>query len=115
MCYAWLFELVNHRHKSWTNTCLNLLNFMTIMFAGIYFLFISKDWAPLFYTLYFFAIVSNLIVAIVCPESPMWLLLQGKRQEAIKVLNYMAWFNGSKNRIADDTEFVESAALAKKL
>ena len=56
-----------------------MLDFMTIMFAGIYFLFISKDWAPLFYTLYFFAIVSNLIVAIVCPESPMWLLLQGKR------------------------------------
>ena len=69
----------------------------------------------MFYTLYCCAIVSNVIVAIVCPESPMWLLLHGKRQEAIKVLNYIAWFNGSKNRISDDTEFVESAVLAKNL
>ena len=54
------------------------------------------------------------MVLAICPESPKWLLLQGRQKEAIRVLNYIAKFNCSPNRIPEDTEFIE-AVLATKL
>ena len=49
-----------------------------------------------------------MLITALCPESPKWLLLQGKTKEAIDVLNYIAWFNRSKNRIPTNAKFVEA-------
>lgn len=39
---------------------------------------------------------------IAIPESPRWLLLKDPNSaEGKKVLNYIAWFNGSKRRVPD--------------
>ena len=42
---------------------------------------------------------------LVVPESPRYLFMNKKSKEAIKVLNYIAWFNFSKLRIPDDAQF----------
>jgi len=43
------------------------------------------------------------------PESAPWLLATGRRKRAIRTLNYIAWFNGSTERISMDANFVENA------
>ena len=48
-------------------------------------------------------------VSFLCAESPKWLLLQGRREEAIKSLNFIAKVNRSPNRIPEDAMFVECA------
>jgi hypothetical protein len=39
------------------------------------------------------------------PESPRWLLLNNRREEAIKNFNFIAWFNGSDMRVPEDAIF----------
>ena len=39
------------------------------------------------------------------PESPYYLVTTGKLKEGIESLNYIAWFNGSINRISDTAQF----------
>ena len=43
--------------------------------------------------------VLVLLYIVLAPESPRWLLINNRRDEAIDVLNYIAKFNCSKNRI----------------
>lgn len=86
-----------------------MLEFACFIFTGVYFLFISRDWQPLIYTFFYVHIAGYLLVTALCPESPKWLLLQGKRKEAIDALNYIAKINRSPNRISSSTYFAEQA------
>ena len=36
---------------------------------------------------------------IIVPETPRWLVLNGKDEQAEKVMNYISWFNGSSYRV----------------
>ena len=102
------------RHKVAASTCLNMGDFGTVLMVGVVFRFITPDWAPLFRTLYYLSLVGFVMSLILCPESPKWLLLQGRQKEAIRVLNKIAGLNLSQNRIPEDAEFIE-AAIAKNL
>ena len=46
-------------------------------------------------------------------ETPRWLLQNGRREEAIRTLNFIAWFNGVEERIPDNTQFVEAQNQVK--
>lgn len=108
VCYAWLFELVNQKDKSFANTCLNMGDYLVLLLAGLYFIFVSQDWAPLIMSIYFIDVAASLVILFLCSESPRWLLMQGRRQEAIQSLNFIAKVNGSTKKIAPETEFLES-------
>jgi len=43
--------------------------------------------------------VALVVFAWAIPETPKWLLINGKIDDAIDNLNYIAKFNGSANRI----------------
>ena len=72
-------------------------------------------------------IVCSIIYLWIIPESPRWMFLKkgGNCQEAIKNLNYIAWFNGSSYRIPEnavcdlsDGKMVDgsvSASMSKKV
>ena len=47
---------------------------------------------------------SIIIYLLFIPESPKWLLLicGGSSKKAIKILNYIAWFNNSEYRVPYD-------------
>ena len=47
-CYAWVFDFHLQKDKAFAATCCNIPDFASAFIVGIYFLFISKDWAPLF-------------------------------------------------------------------
>ena len=78
LCYAWLFEFMVQRYKVAANTCVNMGDFVTILIVGIVFLYVTPNWVPVFYGLYFAALGGFLGVLFLCPESPKWLLLQGR-------------------------------------
>ena len=52
--------------------------------------------------------VGTLIIFIYLfagPESPFYLIAKGDKKGGIDALNYIAWFNGSKNRISEKANF----------
>ena len=79
LCYAWIFEFMVQRCKVTANTCLNMGDFGSILIVGIVFLCVSPNWVPLFYSFYFAALIGFIGVIVICPESPKWLLLQGRQ------------------------------------
>ena len=50
---------------------------------------------------------------MIIPESPRWLFINkgNKSKEAINVLNYIAWFNGSQNRVPENAMFDQIGQL----
>ena len=42
-----------------------------------------------------------ILFLVLAPESPYYLITSGKQKKGIEVLNYIARFNGSNNRISD--------------
>ena len=82
---------------------------MVFIVAGVYFLFISRDWKPLIQVYMYCSIAGYLLVSALCVESPKWLLLQSRRKEAIDALNYIAKVNRSPNRISASSLFTEQA------
>jgi len=48
----------------------------------------------------------SILYLLIVPESPKWLLIKkgSRSKEAIKVLNYIAWFNGTTYRVPPNTE-----------
>jgi hypothetical protein len=53
---------------------------------------------------YFYAnCIATVLYICFIPESPSWLFMNdSKSEEGIKILNYIAWFNGSNLRVPDD-------------
>lgn len=107
--YSWTFEFLLKDHKPPAATMLNSLDYSCCIFGGVYFLVIGISASTLLWFFFALSLIGYFLVSIIVPESPKWLLLQGRREEAIKVLNYIAWINRSKTKIAPNTQFVECA------
>jgi len=58
---------------------------------------------------------SFVLTMAIVPESPKWLLIQGKREEAIKALNWIGRINGTKTPISESATFVESDIIPTTL
>ena len=50
---------------------------------------------------------SYIVVILVVPEAPRWLLINGKQAEAIDSFNYIASLNFSNHFISKQVTFVE--------
>ena len=108
LAYIWGFELTHSKQKSFASSTINLVDFSNAAVAGCFFLFVDNDWYPLYSTWVGMSAAAYIALLLFCVESPKWLLMQGRTREAIDALNYIAWFNGSPNRISYDTVFVEA-------
>ena len=114
LAYIWGFEITHSRHKSFASSTINLVDFSNAAIAGCFFLFVSNNWYTLYSAWVGMSATAYLVLLCFCTESPKWLLMQGRTQEAIAALNYIAWFNGSANRIPPDTDFVEAEIGKRK-
>ena len=87
---------------------INIFDAFPMVVTCFYFMFISKNWVHLSL---FFCILSYvaLIAALICPESPRWLLVSGRSSEAIEALNKIAQMNkvSSAKYIPANALFVE--------
>jgi|LauGreDrversion4_2_1035121.scaffolds.fasta_scaffold240266_1 inner membrane protein involved in colicin E2 resistance len=68
----------------------------------LYSLFISRNWFYLYLFMTSIGTLSFLIVLLLVPESPKWLLINGRKQEAVEALNKIAKINGVDSKIYDD-------------
>ena len=109
IAYSWTFEFLLKDHKPPAATMLNSLDYSCCILGGVYFLLIGINARTLIWFFFALSLIGYFLISILVPESPKWLLLQGRREEAIKVLNYIAWINRSKTKIAPNTQFVECA------
>ena len=110
--YACSTEFVPLENRSYAITAINFYNQLALVFFGIYCMFISRDWYA-FLLVNFLTNVFAFFILFVMPESPRWLIYGGRVDEAIKSLNYIAWFNGCDrdSYIPEDATFEEMAEL----
>jgi len=90
-----MFELVESKHKQMVNGVINAFDTSTLAFTSLYFLYVSRDWIYLYLTLAVAAAIAQTTLVLLIPESPKWLLIKGRRTEAIAALNRIAAFNSN--------------------
>ena len=102
--YVWASEVVPFNRRSKAFTLINVADALPPTITGLFYLLVSRNW----FTIYFISVVisySALLFAFICPNSPRWLLVNDKQDEAIQALNCIAKFNGSPVRISENTVF----------
>ena len=100
-----MFELVDDESKSLCATIINSNDILTFGYIGLTLMFLTPNLQGLVEVMFMVHTVLVLIYILLAPESPRWLLINNKREEAISVLNYIGRFNCSKNRIDERAEF----------
>jgi MFS family permease len=80
--YVWLSECVPLTHKPRAYSIINIFDALPLVLICLYFMFISRSWL---YINIGVTALSYLAFALIpfCPESPRWLLVNGRRLEAI--------------------------------
>ena len=80
--YVWASECVPLPKKSLVFTIINLVDAIPVAVTCLYFWFVSKDWYALNFYQLLICYVAFLAM-LICPESPRWLLVNGRSAEAI--------------------------------
>jgi len=101
VCYNWMFELCGNQHYSQANAAMNFSDALISVVVCGFFLLIKRDWKPILMVYSFLGISGILIQTIVIPESPKWLLINGRKKEAIEALNRISSLNCSKTRFSE--------------
>ena len=94
------------KQKALISTLINAYDCSTLALLSVFFKFVEPDTDRVLNIGYAIGLGASILYLLLVPESPKWLLIkQGPRsKEAIKVLNYIAWFNGSTYRVPPNTE-----------
>jgi len=71
------------KHKGIASGLLGSYDCITVAVIPVYFLYISKNWFPLYLLMLILGILSLIFMLFVATESPKWLLVKGRRDEAI--------------------------------
>lgn len=104
-CYMYICELVEQKHKSSVIAFINAIDGFTHTIVALYFKFFSKDWNPLFMGSVFVSTIALIGMLLFAPESPKWLIVNNRKQEAVASLNYISKFNRSNYIIDRATMF----------
>lgn len=107
VCYVWMFELMETRHKSSACSVLNIINSGTMVVFGLYVLLISREWFPIEMFMWTIGMLSYLAMYFFMPESPRWLLINGRKLEALEMYKKIADFNKTEFLIPLTSHFTE--------
>lgn len=75
---------------------MNTMGMLTLFFVGIFFKFVSVNWFPLVFGNTLICNIAFIILLLVAPETPKWLLLMNRTDDAINSFNRIALINRSK-------------------
>lgn len=107
LSYTHMFELIEDKHRVFCSTIITGLDVLTIAVTCFYYKYVSSDMDDLYSIIFTMGLTCCVFYMILVPESPQWLFMNrgSNSQEAIAILNYIARFNGSKNKIPYDANF----------
>ena len=103
--YVWATEIVPAKYSTAVTVTLNTFDSGSLFFVCIYFFLISRDWFPLMLFMTVLSTIAFIITSTLLPESPEWLLLNGRTKEAIAAFNLIGRVNGVKKRIPETAVF----------
>jgi MFS family permease len=95
------------KHKGVASGLLGSFDCITVAIIPLYFLYVSKNWFPLYLLMLILGILSLAFMLFCATESPKWLLTKGRRKDAIAVFNKIAKINQCDRRIPEDATFSE--------
>ena len=104
--YLWISDMVPMRNKSFAFTCMNIFDASPMLVSCAWYLFISRDWFPLNFGMLVITWIAA-ILAFFVPESPKWLLVKGRKIEAVTGLNRLASCNKSAFKLDANKMFEE--------
>ena len=96
VCYNWMFELCGNKHYSQANAAMNFCDAAISVVVCGFFLLIKRDWKPILMIYSFLGLSGIVLQVLLLPESPRFLLINGKTKEAIAALNQISRLNCSK-------------------
>ena len=93
------FEICTQETKSLHCSIINSVDMTVVSLMNFYVLYISKNWKPFFLIMTWLGVIACTVFVAFAPESPKWLLIEGRTQEAMTELSKIAKFNGSDKEI----------------
>ena len=105
-CYVWLSEFFPFRLKSTSYTIINIIDASPMSVTCFWLYFVNRD-IKVINEIVFYIVIFALLTITILPDSPRWLIINNRRTDTIKSLNYLAKWNWSKKRIPRDAMFEE--------
>ena len=105
MSYTHMFELTEESRKQMCATVMNAVDASTLLVLGLSVILIVRDVVAIVEFVTVAQVWCMVLYLLLIPESPKWLMMNGKITEGISVMNYIAKFNGAKERIPNNAEF----------
>ena len=103
--YLHCTELLPSEHMEMAVTLMQFFDTSSIVISCFFFLYVDNYSNHFLMYIHILGVTASILFMLFIPESPRHLFMKDpKSKEGIKVLNYIAWFNGSKFRVPDDAE-----------
>jgi hypothetical protein len=78
---AWAFELVCLKDVPLVCSLITMFDVSTLMWVNLYIIFISREWSYILTAYCVIGIVSWIVIYLVAPESPKWMMIGGRPKE----------------------------------
>ena len=107
LSYIHILDLVPESSKGFVYTFITAVDSSTWMVACAAFKYYSHDEDKIFEIHFWVGLAACVIYCFFIPESPRWLFLTkgSNNKEAIRILNWISWFNGAGLLIPKDATF----------
>jgi hypothetical protein len=112
MSFIYGSEIIRTSLANFICSFYNGLDGCTMMFASIYFKYLSKEWISLYEGMFALCLVCT-IGSFFLPESPRYLICKGQFLEAVASYNYIARFNRNKELKPGYDRFIEELCYEK--
>jgi hypothetical protein len=100
--YVWAFETAGVKNKMFVTTVINAFDRSTLAVLGFMLIFLTRWWIVICGTYWLAGALALFIGHYYIPESPQWLMMNDRNEEAIAALNQIAKMNGVKERISEN-------------
>ena len=103
--YTHMYELIEDDHRQLSATIMNAFDDGSIAIIA-FATYMTKDLNLVFWVAWLFSLVASILYIILIPESPQWLFSTNSTtsNKGKKVIDYIAWFNGSTFRASSELE-----------
>ena len=99
--YVWISDSITVSYRPPCFTLITAIDCLPIPLTCLIYLYYEPNWFIVNFIMFCISCLA-LIIGLILPESPNWLLLTNQREKAIETLNYIAKLNGISYRIPKD-------------